>query len=91
VQRLLKYGHMVVGFDNLNSYYDVTLKDSRLTILEKMENFVFVRGSLEDRTSVEKLFQQEQFDYVVNLAAKLVSAIRFKILMPISTVICPGL
>lgn len=80
VQRLLKYGHMVVGFDNLNSYYDVTLKDSRLTILEKMENFVFVRGSLEDRTSVEKLFQQEQFDYVVNLAAQ--AGVRYSLQNP---------
>jgi UDP-glucuronate 4-epimerase len=69
-RRLLEGGDTVVGLDNLNSYYDVTLKQARLQILEKKENFRFVRVDLSDRKTMEALFADERFEIVVNLAAQ---------------------
>ena len=80
VQRLLGLGHQVVGYDNLNDYYDVSLKESRLAILVGMDGFTFVRGALEDRESVERVFQAEPFDYVVNLAAQ--AGVRYSLQNP---------
>lgn len=70
VQRLVQLGHQITGFDNLNDYYDVSLKEDRLTILAGLDGFTFVKGGMEDRPCVEKLFDTSQFDYVVNLAAQ---------------------
>ncbi len=70
VQRLVRLGHQVTGFDNLNDYYDVSLKENRLKILNALDGFVFVRGGLEVRTSVESLFEMGKFDYVINLGAQ---------------------
>ncbi|MFP4846795.1 NAD-dependent epimerase [Winogradskyella sp. PE311] len=82
---LLEKGHKVVGLDNINDYYDVNLKYSRLeelginrndaTVFNKTcksnnENFSFVRMNLEDREALPKLFKDEKFDIVCNLAAQ---------------------
>jgi UDP-glucuronate 4-epimerase len=67
---LLKRGHEVTGFDNLNDYYDVQLKKDRLQILENHQSFNFVKGDLADRKAVEKLFAANSFQRVVNLAAQ---------------------
>lgn len=80
VQRLVLNGHLVTGFDNLNDYYEVSLKEDRLAILEGLEGFAFVRGALEDRSCVESLFQAEQFDYVINLAAQ--AGVRYSLQNP---------
>lgn len=80
VQRLLKLGHQVTGFDNLNDYYPVSLKEDRLKILTALEGFVFVRGGLEDRVSVESLFETGQFDYVINLGAQ--AGVRYSLQNP---------
>jgi len=80
VQRLLRHGHQVIGFDNLNDYYDVTLKNDRLAILEGMAGFSFVRGALEDRPGIEALFQGGRFDYVINLAAQ--AGVRYSLQNP---------
>jgi UDP-glucuronate 4-epimerase len=69
-RRLLEGGDTVVGLDNLNPYYDVTLKQARLRILEEKENFRFVRVDLSDRKTMEALFADERFEIVVNLAAQ---------------------
>ena len=69
-RRLLADGHKVVGYDNVNDYYDVNLKHSRLDILKKEAGFVFYKGALEDRNAVNALFADHQFDSVVNLAAQ---------------------
>ncbi|MDD2997550.1 MAG: NAD-dependent epimerase [Candidatus Riflebacteria bacterium] len=66
----LKRGDEVVGFDNLNSYYDVKLKRDRLDILQNHQNFSFVQADLSDRPAVEKLFAENHFDRVINLAAQ---------------------
>lgn len=79
-QRLLRQGHQVTGFDSLNDYYEVSLKESRLAILGGLAGFTFVRGALEDRSHVEGLFEAEQFDYVVNLAAQ--AGVRYSLQNP---------
>jgi UDP-glucuronate 4-epimerase len=79
-KRLLERGDEVVGLDNLNDYYEVTLKNDRLRRLEDHESFRFVKCSLEDRDTVEKLFGNEQFDKVVNLAAQ--AGVRYSLKNP---------
>ena len=68
--RLLKEGYEVVGLDNLNDYYEVSLKRSRLSLLEKETGFRFVYASLEDKEAAEDVFQEDLFDVVVHLAAQ---------------------
>ena len=84
VQRLLRLGHQVTGFDNLNDYYDVSLKEDRLKILTALDGFVFVRGGLEERSSIESLFEAGQFDYVINLGAQ--AGVRYSLQNPHSYV-----
>ncbi len=77
---LLQKGVAVVGFDNINDYYDVNLKYARLAILENFENFTFVKGDLANKTTVDKLFSESKFDIVVNLAAQ--AGVRYSIENP---------
>lgn len=79
-RRLLSRGDRVVGFDNLNDYYDVRLKMDRLRQLEGDDRFTFVRGGLEDRPLLHDLFHSMQFDVVVNLAAQ--AGVRYSIQNP---------
>ena len=77
VKKLLDNGYDVIGIDNLNNYYDVNLKKARL---EKIQNFVeekklnerykFLKIDLANKDSLQKLFKENTFDYVVNLAAQ---------------------
>ena len=69
-RRLLERGDTVVGLDNFNAYYDVTLKDARAAMLAGFDNFTMVRLDLADRDGMEKLFAREKFDRVVHLAAQ---------------------
>lgn len=69
-ERLLARGDEVLGFDNLNAYYDPRLKQARLTRLQPYPNFSFTRGSLEDRTALNAAFDDFKPDRVVNLAAQ---------------------
>lgn len=78
-RRLLKEGAEVVGFDNLNDYYDVRLKHARLQQLEH-PNFRFVKGDLADRDAVAELFHSNTFDIVVNLAAQ--AGVRYSLQNP---------
>jgi len=68
--RLLERGDQVVGVDNLNDYYDVSLKEARLKRFSSHNNFRFVKMDIADRESMETLFADEEFDNVVNLAAQ---------------------
>ncbi|CAM8483034.1 NAD-dependent epimerase [Escherichia coli] len=68
-KRLLNDGHQVVGIDNINDYYDVKLKESRLEQLES-PSFTFYKLDLADRDGMAKLFETEQFDRVIHLAAQ---------------------
>ncbi|HEI8276091.1 NAD-dependent epimerase [Escherichia coli] len=68
-KRLLNDGHQVVGIDNINDYYDVKLKESRLEKLESL-SFTFYKLDLADRDGIAKLFETEQFERVIHLAAQ---------------------
>ena len=68
-KRLLNDGHQVVGIDNINDYYDVKLKESRLEQLES-PFFTFYKLDLADRDGMAKLFETEQFERVIHLAAQ---------------------
>ncbi len=68
--RLLERGDEVLGLDNLNDYYDPTLKQARLERLLPRPGFSFVQGSLEDRGTVERAFANFRPEKVVNLAAQ---------------------
>ncbi|WP_299979881.1 NAD-dependent epimerase [Desulfobacula sp.] len=78
--RLLKEAHNVCGIDNLNDYYDVSLKKARLSIIEKAPRFEFQLVDLADRGKIKKLFETHQFDCVVNLAAQ--AGVRYSIENP---------
>ena len=69
-QKLDALGYAVVGLDNLNDYYDVSLKEARLAELRSLENFSFHKIDLEEKDRIDALFAKEKFDYVVNLAAQ---------------------
>ncbi|MEM9672264.1 MAG: NAD-dependent epimerase [Cyclobacteriaceae bacterium] len=69
-RRLCREGYQVVGIDNLNDYYAVSLKKDRLAILQQGDNFSFQQVDLQDREGVDRLFKNNSFDYVVNLAAQ---------------------
>ncbi|MEX2123402.1 MAG: NAD-dependent epimerase [Woeseia sp.] len=68
--RLVERGDTVVGLDNFNAYYDVSLKHARAALLAGFDNFSMVRLDLIDRDGMEKLFAREKFDRVVHLAAQ---------------------
>ncbi len=69
-KQLLNEGHTVIGLDNLNDYYDVNLKLSRLKSLEGFENFNFIRCDIASKADIDKIFAQEKADIVINLAAQ---------------------
>lgn len=69
-ERLLARGDEVLGYDNLNAYYDPALKEARLARLMPQDGFSFVRASLEDRAALEAAFDDFKPQRVVNLAAQ---------------------
>ena len=69
-RRLLNDGVKITGLDNLNSYYDVGLKRARLDQINSDTNFKFVELEMADRSGMQDLFESNQFDVVVNLAAQ---------------------
>ena len=75
--RLLERGDEVVGYDNLNAYYDPALKAARLGQLEGHAGFTFVKGDLADRGAVSALFAQHRPQRAVNLAAQ--AGVRYSI------------
>ncbi len=76
-ERLLAQGHVVVGLDNLNDYYEVSLKLARLARIESRPNFRFIRLDLADRTVMAELFAREQFERVIHLGAQ--AGVRYSI------------
>jgi len=78
--RLLERGDAVVGLDNLNDYYDVSLKQSRLDRLTPHPKFRFYKGDVADREGVDKLFTTEKFDRVIHLAAQ--AGVRYSLQNP---------
>lgn len=70
----------VIGLDNMNDYYDVKIKEWRLEELNKYDNFIFIKGDLSDKDTVENIFQEHHPDIVVNLAAQ--AGVRYSITNP---------
>ena len=78
--RLLERGDEVVGIDNLNDYYSVALKESRLARLSAYPAFRFERLDIAEREAVSKLFREDHFDAVMNLAAQ--AGVRYSLKNP---------
>ncbi|MDR2888865.1 MAG: NAD-dependent epimerase [Lachnospiraceae bacterium] len=77
---LLEKGERVIGFDNLNGYYDPQLKEARLQLLKQHDRFVFIKGDLSDLEEVNEVFRTWQPEVVVNLAAQ--AGVRYSIDCP---------
>lgn len=81
-----KGGMRVVGLDNMNDYYDVSIKEYRLSKIEKVvekhpeSKWTFIKGNLADRTLIDQMFEEYHFDIVVNLAAQ--AGVRYSITNP---------
>ena len=67
----------IIGIDNLNDYYDVSLKEERLKMLSSFKSFKFITGDLADKSFIDNLFKENKFDIVVNLAAQ--AGVRYSI------------
>ena len=73
-------GIKIIGIDNMNAYYDVKLKESRLEGLEKNPNFSFIKGNIADKETINNIFDTYQPQIVVNLAAQ--AGVRYSITNP---------
>lgn len=78
--RLIEDGIEVVGIDNLNGYYDVTLKQARLAALKSLPGFEFHQLDIVDKPALMALFEQHRFEYVVHLAAQ--AGVRYSLDQP---------
>ena len=81
-KKRLEMGDEVVGVDNLNDYYDVSLKRARLNQLKKFPHFTFEKLDISDRKLVPELFDKYPFKRVVNLAAQ--AGVRYSIENPLA-------
>lgn len=79
-KKLLERGEEVIGLDNLNDYYDVSLKIDRLKQVEARKNFKFLKMDIASRGPIPGLFSREKFDVVVNLAAQ--AGVRYSLTNP---------
>tara|TARA_R110000787_G_scaffold170629_12_gene283323 strand:+ start:8957 stop:9973 length:1017 start_codon:yes stop_codon:yes gene_type:complete len=79
-KRCLEEGDRVIGLDNFNDYYEVSLKESRAALLEPFEHFELHRIDLTDAAAIDALFSRYSFDAVVNLAAQ--AGVRYSIENP---------
>ena len=77
---LLQKGYTVIGLDNINDYYDVQLKYTRLNLLNTFDTFTFIQGDISDKATVFSLFSQYTPNYVINLAAQ--AGVRYPIENP---------
>ena len=82
-KKLIQKGEKVIGFDNMNNYYDKTLKENRLSELRKIaddDKFIFILGSIEDNLILEKIFKDYKPKQFVNLADQ--AGVRYSIENP---------
>ncbi len=79
-ERLLAEGNAVIGLDNLNDYYEVTLKEHRLAKLQGRKGFSFIKADLADRAAVEKVFADHRPELVAHLAAQ--AGVRYSLTNP---------
>lgn len=79
-EKITSEGHKVIGIDNMNDYYDVQLKEERLSKIKDNALFTFVKLDLTDKEGLEKLFEEHKPEIVVNLAAQ--AGVRYSIENP---------
>ncbi|MGP6146551.1 SDR family NAD(P)-dependent oxidoreductase [Jeotgalibaca sp. A122] len=79
-QSLMKSGYKIIGIDNMNDYYDVHLKEERLSKIQDNPLFTFIKMDLADKKAVEELFEEYEPEIVVNLAAQ--AGVRYSIENP---------
>ena len=79
-KRILDAGARVIGIDNMNDYYDVSLKEHRLSFLEGRDGFTFIKADISDKETLVKIFEDNKPDVVVNLAAQ--AGVRYSIENP---------
>jgi len=79
-KKLLEEGCIVIGIDNINDYYDIKLKYTRLEILKPFEKFTFIKGDISDKVMIMKTFEEYKPNVVVNLAAQ--AGVRYSIENP---------
>ena len=79
-RRFLSAGHSVIGVDNLNDYYDVSLKEARLKLLDDNDNFHFIRTDIAEKENMSSLFKREAPAIVVHMAAQ--AGVRFSLVNP---------
>lgn len=79
-RKLCSLGYAVTGIDNLNDYYEVSLKEARLNILKSTEGFTFHKLDITDKKAIDSLFEKSKFKYVVNLAAQ--AGVRYSLTNP---------
>jgi len=79
-KKLINLGHSVTGIDNLNEYYDVSLKHSRLNILKTLPGFDFHEIDLVNAKAINQLFSEKSFSCVINLAAQ--AGVRYSLINP---------
>lgn len=80
--RLMADGYQVLGLDNLNDYYDVSLKESRLERLRANDNFRFVKLDVSDRDAMASLFREHKFRRIIHLAAQ--AGVRYSLVNPLA-------
>ena len=78
--KLLKKKKNIIGLDNLNNYYDIKLKKSRLEILSKFKNFKFIKVDLTNFIALKKIFKKNKFSHVFHLAAQ--AGVRYSLKAP---------
>ncbi|MFC9597770.1 GDP-mannose 4,6-dehydratase [Peribacillus butanolivorans] len=79
-RKLLEQGCRVIGVDNINDYYDVNLKYTRLGQLEPYDKFTFIKGDISDKTMITSIFEEHKPNIVINLAAQ--AGVRYSIENP---------
>lgn len=79
-KRLLDEGKNVIGVDNINDYYDVSLKYARLDLIKVYPNFKFYKEDISNKEAMEQIFKENNIDYVINLAAQ--AGVRYSIENP---------
>ncbi|MDM5270240.1 NAD-dependent epimerase [Bacillus wiedmannii] len=79
-KQLLEMGCKVIGYDNLNDYYEISLKERRLNILNQYDKFTFHKADLTDKEYLERLFIESEINIVINLAAQ--AGVRYSIENP---------
>jgi len=78
--KLLQQKYNVFGVDNLNNYYDVNLKKSRIKILKKFKNFYFFKMDLKNKNTLDKIYSKRKFSLILHLAAQ--AGVRYSLKNP---------